>query len=145
VQAFALVNGLPMNCSGNYGLQLTGASGGLQMAISANGSTNLFLNNAIMFYANVYSMDPANGGPQAGMGNWCGLHVSPAELDLHINLALAGCDMVFGQLEPSGGASAMLPIYGGILSGTTIWGVSIAIDPVVNSVAGQSMVASTTL
>jgi hypothetical protein len=94
-----------------------------------------------LYYANVYSFDPVFGaGPLPGQVNWYGLYVSPAQLNAHIALANAGCDMVFGPLDLSGGATALMPLPSGALSGLTIRGVSIAIEPTSTVPVAQSQV-----
>jgi hypothetical protein len=98
-----------------------------------------------VYYANVYSLNQASGGSLPGQVNWFGLYVSPAELDAHLALATAGFDMVFGPLDPSGGAAAVMPLPVGALSGMTIWGVSVAINFTSTALVAQSQVTSATL
>jgi hypothetical protein len=132
VSTFTTIPGLDMSCNNSsYGLQLSSAGAGIQMFIPCNASTSASANPVgPLYYANVYSFDPVFGaGPLPGQVNWYGLYVSPAQLNAHIALANAGCDMVFGPLDLSGGATALMPLPSGALSGLTIRGVSMAIVP----------------
>jgi alpha-tubulin suppressor-like RCC1 family protein len=146
VPVFTAITSLALGCPGGYQFFLSSVSGGVQMVIPCNSVTNAqAYPTTALFYGNVYSLNPVNGGPLAGQGNWFGLHVSPAELDAHANMALAGFDMVFGPLEPNGGASAVYPLYGANVSGITVWAVSIAFNPIGNILAASSAITSTTL
>jgi hypothetical protein len=114
----------------NYRFHLNSAGAGLEMLITSSNATTLYSNPVgPLYYANVYSFDPVSGGPLPGQVNWYGLYVSPEQLNAHVALANAGCDMVFGPLDPSGGATALMPLPVGALSGLTIRGVSMAIVP----------------
>jgi hypothetical protein len=147
VSTLTTIPGLSMSCNNsNYGLQLSSAGAGIQMFIPCNASTSASANPVgPVYYANVYSFNQVSGGSLPGQVNWFGLYVSPAELDAHLALATAGFDMVFGPLDPSGGAAAVMPLPVGALSGMTIWGVSVAINFTSTALVAQSQVTSATL
>lgn len=134
---------LATTCGNNYVFGLTSVGDGLQMQIACNQTTNGFF-GVPLFYANVFSMDAVNSGTQSGQGNWFGLHVSQAALDAHVGLALAEFDMVLGMLNTAGAATAAMPMNPA-LNGITIYGVSIAISPLPNTVVAESNIAEAVL
>ncbi len=135
-----------ISCGNIYNFGLAGVGDGLQMQIACNQGTNVanLTFGELLFYVNAYSFDALNGGSQVGGGNWFGLFITPAELDLHLGLALSGFNMVIGMLGTGGGATAHMPLSPA-LTGLSIYGVSVAINPLSGNTVAESNIAGAVL
>lgn len=95
------------------------------------------------YYFNTFGVDPANAS-SPGTGPWHGLHITQAEVFTWLDAGINGLALAFGPLSSTGGASASIAVPPTLLAGITLYGVSIALNPLTGQVVADSNVASHT-
>ncbi len=137
-----LVLGLCLTGSTPYTLQfgLLGNST-LAMTIPCNMVTGAL--SGQHYYFNSFSADPLNA-TTPGTGAWQGLHTTQAEVLAWLNWGTSGFTLALGPLALTGGAAASAAIAPGSLSGLTVYGVSVAFNPITFALVANSALTSHT-
>lgn len=95
------------------------------------------------FYFNAFGIDPANAS-SPGTGTWYGLHITQAEVLTWFDAGANGLSLAFGPLSATGAATASIAVPVAQLAGLTLYGVSIAVNPLTWQVVADSNIASHT-
>jgi hypothetical protein len=127
---------VPCITGGGYALSVGHNASVINIAMNCGGNIN-----GLDAYFNVWSFDPLNG-TSPNTGTWFGLHVDYATLMTHFALAVNGYAPVFGFLNSSGAAAASMSINAASYAGLTLYGVSITIDALTNTVTNTSAVVT---
>ncbi len=98
---------------------------------------------SVPFYQNFFTADPLNA-TSPGTGPWFGLHANMNEIVLWLSAGQNGLNLAYGALDVLGSASASVAVPPAALAGITLYGVSVALDPLTMMIIADSGVASHT-
>ncbi len=134
---------LNLNSNGNSYRLLISPFGAGAVGFTIPRNTEVSALGGTYYYFNAFSLDPLNTSAPGG-GLWHGLHISQTDLIAWMNLATVGLPIAFGALGASGEATATVPVPPAALSGITLHGVSIALNPATTTMVADSDVSSYT-